>query len=51
MSKSFIRWSKCSGTTKAKILSIVKSGERTTRRQFVAAQRRAWKMKGGLFEN
>jgi len=47
--KSPIRWSKCSGSTRARILRIVRQGERAVRRQFVAASRNriVWQDEGG----
>lgn len=38
--KSHLRFSKASGSTKRKIEMILRRGERTVRRSFVAAKRR-----------
>jgi hypothetical protein len=38
--KSYLRWSKCSGSTKAKIMKIVSLGDRAVRRSLNASQRR-----------
>ena len=52
--KSFMRFSKASGSTRRKVEAIIKRGERATRRQFVAIDRRALKQagftEGGLYE-
>jgi hypothetical protein len=48
LSKSFLRASKASGSTKRRVEKIIQRGLRATRRQFVAAARR--KLPGELSE-
>lgn len=47
--KRTLRWSKLSGSTRRRIETILKKGERSTRRAFVAADRRQLQQQqGGL---
>lgn len=45
--KSFLRWSKASGSTRRKIEGISRRGERATRRALLAVKRRELK-EGGV---
>lgn len=38
--KSYLRYSKASGSTRRKVEQIIRRGERATRRQFIAVRRR-----------
>lgn len=44
--KSFLRFSKASGSTRRKVEEIIRRGERATRRQFIAVRRQELKEGG-----
>jgi hypothetical protein len=48
--KSFIRFSKASGSTRRKVEAIFRRGERATRRQLISVSRRALR-EGGFRES
>lgn len=47
--KSAIRFSKANGSTRRKVESILRRGERVTRRQFIAVKRRDLKEGGTAY--